>query len=161
MVYFILDTLLDTFLDTFFGQIFCALTLTVFKNLHQYSWFDNCVITNIEVANIVYDMQNLLTLWWLMHCGKLPVTVWFVDKHLTSWFSVWCGKLQVTVWYVNRHLTFCVSSTDIVCGVENFRSPCDTSTDILCFVNRHCVWYGKLTIIVCTNYLCGVENLLT
>ena len=39
MVYFILDTFLntflDTFLDTFFGQIFCALTLTVYKNLHQ------------------------------------------------------------------------------------------------------------------------------
>ena len=121
MVSFILDTLLDTFLDTFFGQIFCALTLTTSDNLHQYSWFDNCVITNIEVANIVCDMQKLLTLWWLMHCGKLAVTVWFVDKHLTSWFSVWCGKLRVTVWFVNRHLTFCVSSTDILCDVESLR----------------------------------------
>ena len=37
MVSFILDTLLDTFLDTYFGQIFCALTLTVYDNLHQYS----------------------------------------------------------------------------------------------------------------------------
>ena len=42
----------------FAGYIFCALTLTVYNNLHQCSRFDNCVITNIEVANIVCDVEN-------------------------------------------------------------------------------------------------------
>ena len=149
---------------------------------------DNFVITNIEVANIVCDMQNMLTLWWLMHCGKLAVIVWFVDKHLTSWFSMWYGKLRVTVWFVNRHSvwcgklrvtvwsinrhcvihqqtfcevwktsghrvihqqTLCDSSTDILCGVENFGSPCDSSTYIWYFVIHQQTF----------DSLCDVENM--
>ena len=80
-----------------------------------------------------------------MWCGKLRVTVWFVNRHLTV-----CVVWKTSGHRVYHHLIFCVSSTDIVCGVENFVSPCVPSFDILCFVNRHCVWCGNLQFTVCT-----------
>ena len=158
MVSFILDILLDTFL----ARYFCPLTLTVYDNLYQCSWFDNCVITDIEVANIVFDMDNLLISWWLMHRGK----------HATScepticvvWKTCDCGFRQQTfcvMWktcdsvvFVNRHFvwcgkhaTSCDTSTDILCGVENMR---------LCVIRQQtfCVmWKSYWTVY-------GVENLL-
>ena len=133
MVYFILDIFSDTFLDIFFCQIYLPLTLTVYDNLHQYSWLDDYVITNIDVANIVCDVYNLMILWWFMHCGKLADTVWFVDKHLT-----FCVVWKTSGDRVIRQQTF-----DILCGVENFRSPCDSSKDIW-----HSVWCGKLQVTV-------------
>ena len=84
-----------------------------------------------------------------MHCGKLAVTVCTVENLLTSWFSMYCGKLAITVCIVNRHLTLCVvwktyghrvycgkltvtvcTVINIVCDVENLRSPCVSSTNI-------------------------------
>ena len=100
---------------------------------------DNFVITNIELANIVCDMENLLTLWWLMHRGKLTDIVCTVENWLISWFSMYRGKLRVTVWFVN---TFCVMLLVTVWFVNRhsvwcFGSPCDSSTDILCDASGH------------------------
>ena len=131
---------------------------------------DNFVITNIEVANIVCDVDNLLISWWLMHRGNLATScepticvmwktcdsVWSVNRH-----SVWCGK----------HATLCYPSSDIVCGVETLlncvwcgkhATLCDPSTDIWDSVwcGKHAtlrdpltdiwdfVWCGKLTHII-------------
>ena len=132
---------------------------------------DNYVITNIEVANIVCDMDNWLISWWLMHCGKHATScepticvvckscdfVWYVNRHF-----VWCGK----------HATSCDTSTDIVCVVENMRlrvirqqTLCVVwkTCDVVWYVNRHCVWCGKHAPSCDTSrdILCDVENLLT
>ena len=113
---------------------------------------DNFVITNIEVANIVCDMDNWLISWWLMHRGKHATScesticvvwkacdfVWYVNRH-----SVWCGK-HATLWF---------SSTDILCGVESMRlcgfyqqTFCVVwkACDFVWYVNRHSVYCGKL-----------------
>ena len=44
---------------------------------------DNFVITNIEFANIVCDVENLLTSLWLMHREKLADIVCTVK---TYWY---------------------------------------------------------------------------
>ena len=106
-----------------------------------------------------------------MWCGKLRVTVWFVNRHLTvcvmwktSGHHVWCGKLRVTVWFVNRHCVYCGKLTEL----------CDLSTDIwdcvwcgklavtVWFVNKHSVYCEKLTELCksSTDILCDVENVL-
>ena len=112
-------------------------------------------LTDIVVINAPWK-----TCGHRVHCGKLT----------TSWWLMYCGKLAVTVCTFNKHLTLCVlwntcghrvfrqQTFDILCGVENLRSPCVLSTNIW-----HCVYCGKLAVTVCivNRHLtfCGVENL--
>ena len=170
----------------FYRIYFCALTLTVYNNLHQCSWFDNCVITKIEVANIVCDVDNLLISWWLMHRGKLT-TSWFwmfrrhdigivctVENLLHRVYRrkltvenllhrVYRGKLTVENLlhrvYRGKHT---VDNLLHRVWCWKLTASCEQSTNIW-----HCVWCGKLTDIVVINaprktycIVCFVENLL-
>ena len=141
------------------ARYFCPLTLTVYNNSHQCSWLDNCVITNIEVANIVCDVDNLLISWWLMHRGKLTTSwFWMFRRHDIGFVCT----VENLLHRVYRQQTFdsvcCVENLPwktycIVCGVENLLHRVNRQ-QTLCVVwntywtvwsvNRHCVWCGKL-----------------
>ena len=116
-----------------FGAVyFCPFTMTVYNNLHQCSWLNNFVITNIEVANIVCGVENLLTSWWLMHRWKLADIVCTVENLLTSWFSMYRGKLtalceqSTNIWhcvYRGKLTALCElwQTYCHMCTVENMR----------------------------------------
>ena len=125
---------------------------------------DNFVITNIEVANIVFDMDNWLISWWLMHRGKLTTSwFWMFRRHD---IGIVC-TVENLLHRVYRQQTF-----DSVCGVENlpwktYWTVCGVENLLNC-VNRQqtlCVVW-KTYCIVCTNFeiVCTVdivENLFT
>ena len=106
----------------------------IFSN--QIFIFDNCVITDIEVANIVCYMDNLLISYWLMHCGKLS-TLWFSSTDYL------CG---VESFGSSCVLTICVvwKAFDSVVFV-NILSVCCGKLSTVVFVNRLSVWCGKLS----------------
>ena len=138
-----MDIYLDTLYYIFMSRIyFCALTFTVYNNLYQYSWLNNCVISNIKVANIVCGVDNLLISWFLRHCEKFTVTVCTVNKHLAL-----CVLLKTYGHRVYRQqifdIVYCGKLTDIVCSVENLLLPC-----VLWKTYGHPVYCGKLIDIV-------------
>ena len=61
-------------------------------------------------------------------CGvenlRSPCVVWKTSGHRVFRQQTFCLVWKTSGHCVNHHLTLCVSSTDILCGVENFGSSC-------------------------------------
>ena len=111
-----------------------------------------------QTFDILCDVENL----------RSSCVMWKTCHHVISQ-QTFCVVWKTSGYHVIRQQTLCNSSTDILCGVENFGSPCDSSIDIwhrvYCEKHAVTVWFVKRHLTLCVLWktyctVCTVENLL-